>query len=217
MQSSQKNKSEKRKNLKQIPDGPQGPAMRKCFLASLIIHALVLGVGFSVAGKCGKGEGDSHSPTQFEVKEGEGDKKEKGEKDKGLGKKEIEMQVIPKQVAKQSDVQTKPEQKPKKNGFYGIGVGMKADYNSYAPKYGKYAIVVKDVYEGYAAFDAGLQPGDVIVEVDGKPVNLDDNGIKGKDESPVRLTVYRSGRIINFKINRCFVETLNSPTQPETK
>lgn len=201
-------KNTKRKmNLNKIPDGPKSINFKRCLLASLVIHSLLLGFGFGCSGGSNGANGKGHSPTAFEAKEGEGDGKDK-DKDKanGLGKKEVEMHIIPKEITKQSEVQV-DQNKNKKNGFYGIGIQMRVDYNNYAPKYGNYALVVGQTFNGYSAEEAGMKSGDVIVAINNRPVDPDNNGIKGQDETAVILTVYRNGRILNFNIKRCFVET----------
>ncbi len=90
-------------------------------------------------------------------------------------------------------------------GFPGVGVVIDIDQ---ATK----SLLVVQVLEGGPAAKAGVQPGDIIITIDGQPTKglttLDDSKlIRGKAGSIVRLVVQRqsAAQPINFSVTRDFI------------
>lgn len=90
--------------------------------------------------------------------------------------------------------------------FSGIGVFIMADPDNYN------WLTVSDPIEGTPAYEAGLQPGDVITAVDGKstkdePIDVTVTRIRGAEGSPVVLTIKRKGveKPFDVKIVRKFI------------
>jgi len=90
--------------------------------------------------------------------------------------------------------------------FSGIGAVLTQNMQTYE-------IVVNEVLEGSGAMDAGLQPQDIILEVDGEDLSqmlLDSavNLIRGEEGTKVTLTIYREGEsdFIDLEITRKKVE-----------
>ncbi len=90
----------------------------------------------------------------------------------------------------------------KKNGYYGIGI-YSTNYNV-----GPDVIIkVSQVITGYPADLAGIEAGDLITEVDGKPLSTR-NDIRGPSEANIVLKVIKKdGSIIYLKIRRLFIST----------
>lgn len=83
--------------------------------------------------------------------------------------------------------------------FEGIGIVFSA-----APD-GK--LIIVDVMRDSPAKEAGLQPGDVILKIDGKSCDSMDivnsgKAIRGKKGTPVKLDISRSGKSMKFEIMR---------------
>ncbi|MDE2573001.1 MAG: PDZ domain-containing protein, partial [bacterium] len=78
--------------------------------------------------------------------------------------------------------------------FSGIGVVIDVDEQS------KY-LLVRQVIQGGPADKAGIQPGDLILSVNGKstkglPVEADSKMIRGKNGTPISLAVQRDGKAL---------------------
>ncbi len=90
--------------------------------------------------------------------------------------------------------------------FYGIGVFIMLDPDNYN------WLTVSEPIEGTPAFDAGLKPGDVVIEIDGEstkgqPIDVAVTKIRGKENTRVVLTVKRRGedKPIKVPITRAFI------------
>ncbi|MDQ3646793.1 MAG: S41 family peptidase [Actinomycetota bacterium] len=89
--------------------------------------------------------------------------------------------------------------------FSGIGVWLNADEGK---------LVVMRVFEGTPAEDAGIQKGDVIRTVAGKPVGkmtIEEaiGGIKGRPGTKVELGIERDGEVLGFTVTRKTIELPN--------
>lgn len=85
--------------------------------------------------------------------------------------------------------------------YVGIGIGV-------VEEDGK--VVIKTIFKDTPAEEAGLQPEDVILEVDGKkPENVDDavSMISGKAGTEVKVTIGRGDETLDFTIKRAKIET----------
>jgi len=76
--------------------------------------------------------------------------------------------------------------------FSGIGVFIMSDPDNFN------WLTVSEPIEGTPAYDAGLQPGDIIIAVDGKttkdePIDLTVSRIRGAEGTKVKLTIKRKG------------------------
>ena len=96
-----------------------------------------------------------------------------------------------------------------KGSYVGIGVTVNVDDNG--------LLTVVEPMKGSPAMEAGMQQGDRIVKVDGKDVtsisdeNMIISMIKGKENSRVRITVYRpsENRYVEFDIRRRRIKASN--------
>ncbi len=85
--------------------------------------------------------------------------------------------------------------------YVGIGIGI-VDMDG--------DIVIMSVFEGTPAEEAGLQPEDIILKVDGKtPSDVDDavSRISGEAGTEVTVTVKRGDEVIDFTLKRERIET----------
>ncbi|WP_261663882.1 S41 family peptidase [Deinococcus sp. Marseille-Q6407] len=94
--------------------------------------------------------------------------------------------------------------------FYGIGVLLEGDRS------GK-GVRVGTVYQGGAAFGAGVQMGDVFLEVDGKDVRNSTTNelvklVRGKQGSPVTVTFARNGNPFTVTMKRKEVPNVSVET-----
>ena len=88
-----------------------------------------------------------------------------------------------------------------KGDYVGIGIGVLEEDGK---------IIIKNVVEGGPADEAGIEPDDVIISVDGKkPKDSTDavNMITGESGGEVSLVVERNGEELEFKMNRTRIET----------
>lgn len=87
------------------------------------------------------------------------------------------------------------------NGEYvGIGIGITEEDGH---------VVIKSVFEGGPAYDAGVKPEDEIISINGeKPKDSNDavNLIAGESGGLVKLKVLREGEEIEFSMNRTKIE-----------
>jgi regulator of sigma E protease len=70
---------------------------------------------------------------------------------------------------------------------------------------------VTGVYEGMPAFDAGIQPGDVLLALDGEPIRssaLLQTSLANHEEGTIALTVLRDGEPLTFSMEPQFVPEL---------
>src|SRR4051812_30375390 len=91
--------------------------------------------------------------------------------------------------------------------FEGVGMSVHPSKNG---------LVITDTFEGSPARKAGLRGGDVITEVNGKPIagdgiNVTTDKIKGRPGTFVRLTVKRGKTTLHFRVPRAKI------TVPEVK
>lgn len=98
--------------------------------------------------------------------------------------------------------------------FTGIGVFITADPDNYN------WLTVSEPIEGTPAYNAGLQPGDIIIAVDGKStkgeyIDLSVKRIRGPEGSKVVLTIKRKGaaKPINIPIMRKFIHVSSTKDQ----
>ena len=87
-----------------------------------------------------------------------------------------------------------------KGDYVGIGVGVLDEDNK---------VVIKNVVEGGPADEAGIEPEDIIISVDGaSPEDSTDavNMITGESGGEVVLVVERNGEQLEFKMNRTRIE-----------
>lgn len=94
--------------------------------------------------------------------------------------------------------------------FYGIGIVLEGDRS------GK-GVRVGTVYQGGAAFGAGVQMGDVFLEVDGKDVRSSTPNdvvrlVRGKKGTPVTITFSRSGMPYTVTMTRKEVPNVSVET-----
>lgn len=87
-----------------------------------------------------------------------------------------------------------------KNAYVGIGVTI-------APQQEGEGIEIRNVDPSGGAFEAGLQAGDVIVEVEGQKVaDIGMDGmsdlIRGEENTQVEITILRAGERITFSVTR---------------
>lgn len=91
-------------------------------------------------------------------------------------------------------------QKKYVGGYVGIGIGVSEEDGK---------LVIRTVYDGRPAQKAGIQPGDVIIEIDGvAPEGLDDavSRMTGKKNTDVTVTVDRNGEKLDFTMTREEIE-----------
>ena len=84
--------------------------------------------------------------------------------------------------------------------YVGIGIAV-MDEND--------AVVIKSVFDGGPAKEAGIEPEDIILQVDGeKPKDTSDavNKISGETGTPVELLIGRGEEKLSFKMNRAKIE-----------
>lgn len=89
--------------------------------------------------------------------------------------------------------------------FGGVGIEMGVNNNG--------EVVVVSPMEGTPAYEAGIKPGDIIKEVDGKGIiglTLEEvaNLIRGPENTEVELGIQREGKkeLLRFKLNRTKIE-----------
>ena len=85
--------------------------------------------------------------------------------------------------------------------FVGIGIGVVQEEGE---------IVIKTVFDGTPAQNAGLQVDDVILEVDGKkPADVDEavQMITGEAGTKVKITIKRGEETLDFELNRQKIDT----------
>ena len=92
----------------------------------------------------------------------------------------------------------------KKKDFY-WGIGISPDYE-FRDMFGAevFGYVVGKVYEGYCAYDAGVQVGDFIYLIDGQAMT-EKNDIRGDGPRRMLLTIIRKNVTINLTVDRCKV------------
>jgi carboxyl-terminal processing protease len=86
-------------------------------------------------------------------------------------------------------------------GFAGVGMTLRSREG---------AILIEDVFEGGPAREAGLRPGDLLMQVDnvptaGTPLGEVVGRIRGEVGTPVSLVVRRGGRDFLLNIARAAV------------
>lgn len=81
--------------------------------------------------------------------------------------------------------------------YYGIGVSVLYDVRGY---------LIKEVFSGYSAEEAGILKGDLITHVDGKSIG-GYNDIRGEDEKIIVLTVVRNNDIMFIAVKRVKIYT----------
>ena len=84
--------------------------------------------------------------------------------------------------------------------YVGIGVGVTDEDGR---------VVIKSVFEGSPAYDAGIKPEDVIIKINGEePKDSDDavDMIAGESGGLVELTVLRADEKLEFSMNRTKIE-----------
>jgi hypothetical protein len=88
------------------------------------------------------------------------------------------------------------------NNFY-WGLGISCDEKLILiPGYGiMYSVIVEVVHSGYSGESSGLQPKDVIFQLDSKLIQPE-NDIKGDGPSNISLTIMRNGSIITINTKR---------------
>lgn len=143
------------------------------FIASLIVHAAVALTAYYYTPELNK-------------------KKEKIEvtlEDKGPKGANLPRNVI------QMGIGDKKNDKPKD---YYWGIGISYDWRTEANE----PMRVGYIYQGYSADLAGLESGDIILAVDGRPPNNGDNDIKGNGPKMLVLTIKRGDRIFDVNVPR---------------
>ena len=81
-------------------------------------------------------------------------------------------------------------------------------------------LFVRDVPEGLAAADAGLQPGDEVLLIDGKDVRaLGAKGVhealSGEVDQPVKLTLLRGEEVLRVTLKRTPARRRRASPQPQ--
>lgn len=85
--------------------------------------------------------------------------------------------------------------------YVGVGIGVVQEGDN---------IVIKSVFDDTPAAEAGVEPEDIIVKVDGKkPSNVDDavSMITGEAGTKVTITVKRGDKTLDFDLNRQRIES----------
>jgi carboxyl-terminal processing protease len=85
--------------------------------------------------------------------------------------------------------------------YVGVGIGVVQEGDN---------IVIKSVFDDTPAAEAGVEPEDIIVKVDGKkPSNVDDavSMITGEAGTKVTITVKRGDKTMDFDLNRQRIES----------
>lgn len=102
-------------------------------------------------------------------------------------------------------------------GYRFISEGKYNGIGAISQQMGDY-VTITELYEGYAADNAGLRPGDKIIAVDGKDARGKDpeavnNILRGFPNTEVELTIRRPGTADDFKVTlvRSEVEVPNVP------
>lgn len=152
--------------------------MKKYFLLSLLLHlSLVLAISFKM----------QQEEKQQQTEQGqEGSESDKKGQDVGI------------EIIEISDTVNTEDQKKKelKNFYWGIGITSSHTFSGPS----EYVEVV-DVASGYSAESAGLQRGDIIMEIDGLPIS-NINDIRGDKPRKMLLTINRKGVIVRIQIER---------------
>ena len=91
-------------------------------------------------------------------------------------------------------------QEQHENAYVGVGISIEARHDSQG-------FNIVQVEPGGPALEAGIQPGDVLVEADGQPVQSLSAGqlrdlIRGEEGTSVSLSVLRNGQKLDFSLKR---------------
>ncbi len=92
--------------------------------------------------------------------------------------------------------------KPLNNYYWGLGLSCDEGIR-YIPGYGQmFSVIIQIAHSGYSGESAGLQPGDVIFEINNKPIDYT-NDLKGDGPANLLLTIMkRDGSIIKKTVPR---------------
>jgi C-terminal processing protease CtpA/Prc len=111
---------------------------------------------------------------------------------------QITSDIIPKEEDGNS------EEIPSDKGYYGIGITSRDHFVD-----GRFVVEILMVSFGYPADLAGLQSGDIIIEVNGMPITTGQE-IKGEGKTSLTLKVKkRNGMITFMRLTRDFIRTEN--------
>lgn len=89
-----------------------------------------------------------------------------------------------------------------KTFYWGLGISCDEQLRE-IPGYGRrYSVLVQIVHVGYSGEASGLKSGDIIFEIDGKPVTPN-NDIRGEGPSNILLTILKkNGKVIKITVPR---------------